>query len=66
MIERLQEANGDTVLEITETTNVKRRLSENALVSRKARLEQSIAKFTAALAETEAALNQIYVQKAKA
>lgn len=59
MAERLQIMGDDVVLEITESEAVKRRLSEKTLLRRKHYLEQSIAKFSAALEATVAKLAQI-------
>lgn len=63
---RLQSLNGDTVLDITEPTVLKVRLSENDLLRRKAYLEDSITKFQERLADTEAKLSQIYAEQSKA
>lgn len=53
---RLQVVNGDAQLEITESADVKRRLSEKALVRRKENLQISISRFEADLALVEADL----------
>lgn len=63
---RLQSLNGDTVLDITEPTVLKVRLSEKDLLRRKAYLEESITKFQERLADTEGKLSQIYDEQSKA
>lgn len=63
---RVQEINGDTVLEVTGDEAVKTRYSEKTLLRRRQYYEAAIAKFRAGLEATNAALDQIYVEKDKA
>ena len=60
-MQRLQEINGDAVLEITE--EVTKRLSEKALLRQQAQLEQSIAALEKRLAEVNADLEAITIAK---
>lgn len=57
---RVQEINGDTVVEITEQQPVKIRISENALLRRRDYLTASIARFQSELSTTELALANFY------
>lgn len=66
MSNRLQTVNGDTVLEITETEQVKHRLSEKRLLARKEYLTLSINRFQDQLDDTEAKLALIYAERNKA
>ncbi len=59
MRQRLQIVNGDAVLEITEESTVKRRLSEKGLLRAKENLETTIARAQASLAEVKRALTRI-------
>ena len=65
MEKRLQQVNGDTVLEITDTVPVKTRHSEKDLLSRKQYLATMIAKCTAGLAEVNARLAEIEYERGK-
>lgn len=56
-MDRLQQINGDTVLEITE--QVTRRISEKSLLRQKEQLEQSVQAFQRRLAEVNADLEKI-------
>ena len=56
MEQRLQTTADDTILEITEATSSKRRLSEKALLRRIENLKSSIGRFTTQLAAAEADL----------
>jgi len=59
MVKRLQEINGDTVLEITHEAPLKTRLSEKTLLRQKQYLLDSIATFQRTLTEVEASLSLI-------
>lgn len=60
---RVQEINNDTVLEKTNTVEVKTRISLSALERRREYLVSSIEKFTAQLAEVDGLISE--VQNAK-
>lgn len=63
---RLQQVNGDTVLEITDTEPVKTRLSEQTLLRHEQYFVDAIAKFEAELAKVREKLAEIYAEKDKA
>lgn len=66
MNKRLQNINGDTVLEITDTQPVKERLSEQTLLRHEKYYVDAIAKFEAELTKVREQLALIYAEKNKA
>lgn len=62
---RLQSINGDTVLEITETKEVKVRHSKNILLSRKTVLEDMQGRMANELAAIDKVLKQMDDEEAK-
>lgn len=66
MIKRIQEVDGDIILEITENSSVKRRISEKALLRRQERLRAAIERFEGELGEIDRQLAEVYEERDKA
>ena len=62
---RLQQINDDTVLEITETKDVKTRYSEKQLLSQRSYFEEMLLKAQAGLDKVNDLLAQIHNEKSK-
>ena len=66
MIKRFQEIDGDLVLEITENSAIKRRISEKSLLRRQEKLRAAVERYENELEEIDKDLAELYVERDKA